>query len=511
MQPRTRTSWRSRVGVVFAVCTLAVQARDCTALAKPEAPRVYCKTYPESSPCMGRVPDCTLCHVSTFPASWNPYGLELKDALAGLGDFEMALPKALMSVEARDSDKDGVSNRDEITRGTMPGDAASAPTQSDASTEELPPNPVYQLGTYDAAYAYKRASVLYCGQSPSYEDMKPFRDAAKSAEQRKALLHERIEQCLKGTYWLREGLVRLADDKIRPIRNLGQDAQVFITIPIPGLFGEVRLRSVMGDYRYDYRLWTYVLSGNRDARDLLLAQYHVEENPDGTWKLREDLIPKADEKATAGGQRLEKQYRAGMITTMWFLTRNTMFTDLPRTTAAASYRAYLGSDISKMQGLMPVAGQPDDIDNKGVDAPRCAACHSTLDPLSYAFASYTGFEFDLFTVTDIFLFGQMNGLFGVYDAARPARRMPAWSPTNQQAWLLGKKVDNLRAWAEVAVQSDEFARNLANIFYLHAFAHEAEGAELPEFTALWQSLRSDNFSANRLIHRLIDTQAFGAP
>jgi hypothetical protein len=511
MQFRAATWWARVVSIALAACTLGSLSWRTTARAKPEGPRSFCTVYADASKCMGGVPECGLCHESTFPASWNAYGLAIKGALAGQTAFEQALPQALAAVEALDSDMDGVPNRAEISAGTMPGDRASLPISREAGVDTLAPNPDYAIGQYDVAFAYKRASVLYCGQSPSYEDMRPFRDAAKSVEQQKALMHERIEQCLQGEYWLKEGLVRLADDRIRPIRNLGQDSQVFLTIPIPSILGEVRLRSTMGDYRFDYRLWVYVLSGNRDARDLLLAQYHVEENPDGTWRLTEELIDKADAMATAGGQRLEKQYRAGMITTMWFLTRNTMFTDLPRTTAAAAYRAYLGADISKMQGLIPVADEPDDIDDKGVDAPRCAACHSTLDPLSYAFAPYTGFEFDLFTVTDLFLFGEMNGLFGIYSPERAVSRMPNWSPTNQQPVVLGKKVDNLRQWAEVAAQSDDFARNLANIFYSHAFVREAEGAELKEFTALWQSLRADGFSANRLIHRLVDSQAFGAP
>lgn len=510
MQLGAKTSWVRVAASAALACALGQAAWSSPASAKPEGPRAFCAAYPDAVACMGSVPDCSLCHESTFPATWNGYGSAVKSALAGQ-PFEQGLAKALSTVEALDSDMDGVANRAEISAGTKPGNAASLPAAGPSAGEPLPENPDYAIGYYDLTYAYKRASVLYCGHSPSYEDMRPFRDGSKRPEELKVLLHERIEACLGGEYWQKEGLPRLADDRIRPIRNLGQDAEVFITIPIPGLFGEVKLRSTMGDYRFDYRLWTYVLTGNRDARDLLLAQYHIVENPDGSWTKTEELIAKADEKATAGGQRLEKQYRAGMITTMWFLTRNTMFTDLPRTTAAAAYRAYLGNDISKMQGLMPVAGQPDDIDDKGVDAPRCAACHSTLDPLSYAFAPYTGFEFDLFTVTDIFLFGQMNGLFGVYKADRAVSRMPRWSPVNQQPWLLGQKVDSLRAWAEVAVKSDEFARNLANVFYTHAFAREAEGAALPEFTALWKGLPADNFSANRLIHRLIDTNAFGVP
>ncbi len=505
MQVRASTSWS------YVACALALGAWTSTSQAKPEGPRAFCAAYPDAIACMGSVPDCSLCHESTFPATWNAYGQALKMALAGM-PFEQGLPSAMMMIEALDSDMDGTPNRAEIKAGTKPGNGASRPAASgDAGVDTLPPNPDYTVGQYDVAFAYKRASVLYCGRSPSYEEMVPFRDLAKGAQELKALLHERVEQCLNGGYWVSEGLPRLADDRIRPIRNLGQDAQVFITIPIPSIWGEVRLRSTMGDYTFDYRLWTYVLSGNRDARDLLLAQYYVLQNPDGSWALTEELVEKTDEMATAGGQRLEKPYRAGMITTQWFLTRNTMFTDLPRTTAAAAYRGYLGADISKMQGLMPVPGEPDDIDDKGVDAPRCAACHSTLDPLAYAFAPYTGFEFDLFTVTDLVLFGQMNGLFGVYMEERPVSRMPRWSPAEQQPFLFGKKVDNLRAWAELAAASDDFARNLANIFFTHALSREPEPHEQPQFQALWQGLRAENYSANKLIHRVIDTQAFGVP
>jgi Protein of unknown function (DUF1585) len=514
MRRRTRNEWLGVGSTALLSCWSCLAAWSAIARARPEAPRSFCMTYSNASVCLGGVPDCGLCHTSTFPAAWNSYGLAIKGAL-GKGAFEQALPEALAAVDALDSDLDGVANGVEVSSGTLPGDPGSLPMmRPDAGVEQLTPNPDFAIGRYDVAFAYERASLLYCGHSPSYEDMASFRDGSQTPEGLKASMHERIERCLLGEYWLKEGLVRIADDRIRPIRNLGQDSEVFITIPLPTLLtDEVRLRSVMGDYRYDYRLWVYALSGNRDARDLLLAQYYVEENPDGSWRLTEELIPKADELATAGGQMLEKPYRAGMITTMWFLTRNTMFSDLPRTTAAAAYRAYLGADISKMQGLIPVAGEPDDVDDKGVAAPRCAACHSTLDPLAYAFAPYTGLEFEVFTASfSVLLFGQLEGgLFGIYDPERPAIRMPAWSAAEQQPVLLGKPVQDLRQWAEVAAQSDEFARNLASIFFTHAFAREPEGAELAEFTALWQSVRADGYSANRVIHRLIDSSTFGVP
>jgi hypothetical protein len=99
------------------------------------------------------------------------------------------------------------------------------------------------------------------------------------------------------------------------------------------------------------------------------------------------MIPKTDPTAIAGGQLLEKDKRVDMLTTQWFLARNTMFSELPRTSAAAAYRSDLGADISMTQGLKPVANEPDDVDNKGVKEARCASCHSTLDPLAYAFTS----------------------------------------------------------------------------------------------------------------------------
>ena len=67
-----------------------------------------------------------------------------------------------------------------------------------------------------------------------------------------------------------------------------------------------------------------------------------------------------------------------------------MFTSIPRTSAAQAYRAYLGYDISKMEGLQAVVDEPVDYDAKGVEAPDCAVCHRTLDPLTYPFSRYDG-------------------------------------------------------------------------------------------------------------------------
>lgn len=172
---------------------------------------------------------------------------------------------------------------------------------------------------------------------------------------------------------------------------------------------------------------------------------------------------------------------------------------LPRTTAAQAYRAYLGADIAASEGLMPVAGEPVDVDKKGVSQPRCANCHSTLDPLAYAFVRYEGIQLS----ADL--------KFGAYRPERAKERIADWDDAVEKPYLLGQPVKDLIEWAHVAAESDAFARNMADVFFVHALGRHAEPADLDEFSALWRGLRDDGFSANRLLHRLIDTRAFGAP
>jgi Protein of unknown function (DUF1585) len=176
-----------------------------------------------------------------------------------------------------------------------------------------------------------------------------------------------------------------------------------------------------------------------------------------------------------------------------------MFSSLPRVTGAQAYRSYLGADIASNEGLRPVAGEPVDIDDKGVDAPRCANCHSTLDPLSYPFADYEGVVISV-TVP-----------FGSYDPGRAKRLMPAWDPARQKASLLGKPVKDLVEWARVAADSDEFKRAMADMFFRQALGRAALPDELNEFNALWQAAQGDGYSADRMLHRLVDTHAFGSP
>jgi hypothetical protein len=467
-----------------ALTLLVVGAFAPIAHAKPTAPSALCATYPALPDCTGRVPACSLCHDSTDPPSWNSFGTQVKGELTAGQSFDAALGAALAAVADDDADADGATNLAELMRGSSPSvaDKVVGPAGS-------LPNPRYRIGKYDPAFAFRRVSTLYCGKSPTYDEMAPFVAAGADDAALKQRIHEKLDSCLRGEYWRTQGLMRLADKRIRPVRAFGKETDIMI--------GSVRV--VIGDYDYDYNLWRHALSDNHDMREMLTAQYHLVPGADGTLQKRTDIIEKPDPNAIAGGQPLPAERRAGLLTTQWFLAYNTMFSSLPRVTGAQAYRAYLGADIASNEGLRPVAGEPIDVDDKGVDNPRCANCHSTLDPLSYPFADYEGVVISI-TVP-----------FGSFNAGRPKSLMPAWDPARQKASLLGKPVKDLVEWARVAADSDEFKRTIADMFFRQALSRSALPDELMEFNVLWQSSTSDGHSADKMLHRLVDTHAFGSP
>jgi hypothetical protein len=454
------------------------------ARAKPVAPTVFCATYPGVPACTGRVPPCTLCHDSTDPPSWNSYGMQLKAEVSGGGSFDSALRDALAAIAEDDADGDGTTNLDELKQGRSPG---TADVISQAPQGTLP-NPGYRIGAWDPRFAFRRLSALYCGQSPSYEEMNAFAHASDETKQR-AQVHEKLTECLRSPYLQNEGLARLADKRIRPVTAFGTETDIVIA----------GYSVVLGDFEYDYNLWRYSLTGDRDMREMLTAQFHVRRAEDGAFTKVEGVFDKPVPTWVGGGQPVPPERRAGLLTTQWFLAYSTMFSGVPRVTAAQAYRAYLGADIANQEGLRPVSGEPLDVDDRGVDAERCAQCHSTLDPLSYAFAEYEGVLLTPFVP------------FGSYDPTRPQRMIPGWDPARQKSILLGKPVKDLVEWAAVAVASDEFKRNLADMFFQHALHRPPRPTETAEFNALWQSAEADHYSADRMLHRLIDTFAFGSP
>lgn len=432
--------------------------------ARPTGPMLFCEGNPSAPLCSGQTISCNYCHTSTAPVSWNTYGLAVIGELSGK-DFDKSLLDAVKAIADQDTDGDGVSNAEELTDGTLPGDAASA-------LACLQP-----ASSYDYVRAFRRVTVLYCGRSPTYDERAEFA-ALNNEGHRKQALSEHLDECLGSKYWLEDGLARLGDVRIRPVKPVGKDGTPAV---------------IIGDYEWDFRLWTYVLSGDRDMRDLLLADYHVARNANG------ELVKKTGTFSGAGlqaafsplGQKLEPERRAGMLTTTWFFAVNTMFSVVPRTAAAQAYRAYLGEDLAMQEGVHPVRSEPADIDGRGVGAPVCRDCHSTLDPMAYAFIWYEGI---------------LGPVTGTYSTARP-RQIPGWQ--DNQAMLLGQPIKDVKDFAQVAVKSELFPRNLAKMFLSHAIEREPSPEETLDFETIWRGIPDDGWSANRLIHRIVESRFFG--
>lgn len=488
--PASPSTWRRSARWLASIAAAACQLSTVPAQARPTAPTTLCAAIPDAPACAGAVPACSLCHESTDPPAWNAFGMALKVEIEGSANFDDGLRQALATVADADADGDGVSNMEELLSGSPPGVA-----DKHIGPDPLGDNAYYNLSGFDPAFAFRRASILYCGRSPSNEESVAFKAEPNDETTLRARLHEQVSRCLTSAYWTQQGLQRLADNRIRPVKAIGWDTDIYVA----------GFRIAIADYMDDYRLWTWALTEDHDMRDLLTAQYHVKEDEHGALKQVFGVITKPPGDSLAGGQIVPEGKRAGMITTQWFSSFFTMFTPLPRTTAAQAYRAYLGADIAKNEGLRPVAGEPLDIDNKGVKEERCALCHSTLDPLSYVFAEYGGI------VTESVFFLGVDGIFGPYLPDRPPQAIPGWNPTEQQPTLLGQPVKDLVEWSQLAASSDEFKRNMASIFFEHALRRAPTGDEVGEFQALWEAIPDQGYSANQLIHSLVDTLAFGGP
>ena len=365
---RSSEYWRQWPARLFflLVCILSFQG-----IAKPSGPAVICTVYPNAFDCIESQPACTICH--TTPPARNSFGAQLQEGLLpaierplSTAEFTAGIEIRLSEVELADADGDGYSNIDELIAGTSPGDEASYPSTGGCSGQSV--NPQFNVCGYDTAYAFKKVSLDFCGVTPTYDEMTAFEQL--NSDTKNAEIVALLDRCLDTNFWQgRDGVLwRMAHRKVRPIQAIkaGQGAG-----PVP-----------LADYDDDYALFVYTQIDDHDARDVLLADYFVD-----LINGRVSDTPRANKP----GQYLEVNRRAGMITTGWFFVINTMFTALPRTTAAQAYRSYLGLDIAKSEGLIPPDGEVlVDYDDKGIEAAECAVCHTTLDPLSYPFSRYWG-------------------------------------------------------------------------------------------------------------------------
>ncbi|MCK6549458.1 hypothetical protein L6R52_26700 [Myxococcota bacterium] len=467
----------SKLAPAIASC-LAVLGIASPLAAKPIGPTLFCETYPDAPVCLGGTPACTYCHSASPPAR-NPYGLAVERALLpgqsrplSEAAYTSGLPDALRGAEESDADGDGFTSGDEITAGTHPADDLSFP---DASS--CPPfnrDGDWDVCFYDPVHVFKKVRLDFCGKSPTYEELEAFRAEADKP----AVLARELDACTESEFWRGKNgqLWQLAHNKVRPLQAIkaGEEAG-----PIP-----------LADYYDDYNLFVWTQIDDHDARDVLLADYFVRRS--GTTYTVGN---------PTGQQGVEQARRAGMLTTRWALVYFTMFTALPRTAAAQAYRAYLGLDIAKLQGLFPVPNEPVDYDAKGVaDSETCRNCHSTLDPLTYPFKNYSG----------------LTGDIGEYMPRRLEQDFRDEGPrileTPESGYIFGQPVADLGEWARVAANSDQFARATVMDYWKLLLGAAPRASEEAEFNKLWTDLRTvHGYSVERMLHALIKTEAYGVP
>jgi len=330
--------------------------------------------------------------------------------------------------------------------------------------------------------ALRRLTLDSCGRSPSAEE----RAQGTSEAGLKAVL----DGCLRSEHWIgRDGVLwSLAHPKIRPLQAIksGDDAG---SIPL-------------ADYEDDYNLFVYTHFGDRDVREVLTASYVVRrrDEPSTEYTAVQSGVLEELGRGLRVAQLVQPTRRAGMLTTRWNLASNTMFTALPRTTAAQAYRAFLGYELANYEGLFPVAGEPVDYDAKDVKPAACAVCHSTLDPMTYPFAHYNGIGG-----------GTPGALPYSYEFERPERFQATDGPivgdTPEYGVLMGQPVADLVEWARVAADSEAFARATAADLWRHFLKRPAEGAEFEE---VWRRLvEVHDYRVDAMVWDIVRTEAYG--
>jgi uncharacterized protein involved in high-affinity Fe2+ transport len=116
--------------VKLLVSTLIAFGLMVSALAAPKMQPLFNKTYPAPENSALAKAKCAVCHVKG--KELNVYGKDVQKAMREKKTKDLTAD-ILKSIEKLDSDKDGVSNGDELKAGTLPGDAKSKPAEAQPS------------------------------------------------------------------------------------------------------------------------------------------------------------------------------------------------------------------------------------------------------------------------------------------------------------------------------------------------------------------------------------------
>lgn len=488
--------------VLFVLLSMVISLGGNRAWANPFMPAQLCQASPGAPACEGGQVACSFCHTPRLP-ELNVFGGDIKKWLE---QNAMKLPESvegtaelLAGVATLDSDGDGITNADEIKGGTMPG-----VTSADLSSGRCGGVPC----VYDHDYAYRRIRNSVCRLPANYEDFATFK--ALSAAEKSNKLHDLLDDCMKMNGWRgKNGVVwEIGHYKIRPIGNLklGEDQGM-----IPAV-----------DYYADYNIFVYTQIDGNDAREMLLADYAVKRVEIGD----QTIYTKQTPTRLTDGIVMQPERRVGLLTSFWNLSVYLNYTGIARVLVAQAFTAFLGVNLAQMQGLQPPPVSESkfrDYDNKGVERPECAVCHTTVDALAYPFRNYNGL-----TGTTNILGGQNASLLSSVDNlgnennltplsySLPrmnalAQRYPGIQEMPEAGYIFGQRVNNLKEWATVLVNSDQFASNLVKDYWRAVIGHDPTEAEQDEFRQVWQRFKNvHSFKVDDMMHDLINTMAFGS-
>jgi hypothetical protein len=453
------------------------------------------------------------------PPALNPYGATFKSTIykttSRFPDSPQAMQDAVKATFPFDSDGDGYTNQIEVFGGSLPGLKSSIPSLNPCRDSKLDQlqlrTAAYQVCDYDYDYAYKKVWLTACGENPDYDEYKKFQTLSTNGK--KEALDKQLDECLETKHWRgKNGVVwEIGHYKIRPVGSVkaGED---------PG-YKEIV------DYYDDYHLFVYTQIDDHDSRDVLLADYTVKR--DERDEEKKVTYTKQDPKRLSDGQVMQPEKRVGLITSFWNMAFYLNYTGIARVLVAQAFIAFLGIDLSLMQGLHPASVADTkfkDYDGKGVTKPECAVCHTTVDPLSYPFRNYNG----LSGTKDVTKGLKSPGLKNLdnlgdernltplsYSVSRMQflnLQFPGIIEIPEEGYIFGQKVRNLKEWAQVAANSDYFAANTARDYWKALVGHAPRSEEMVEFTITWQNFKTKhNFRVKPMLHDIIKSEAFGVP
>ena len=125
-----------------------------------------------------------------------------------------------------------------------------------------------------------------------------------------------------------------------------------------------------------------------------------------------------------------------------------------------------------------------------------------MDALTYPFSRYEGIgggDGESYTYNS----DRMAGF--AYQGARVTE-------TPEQGVLLGQPVADLLEWAQVAAESDAFVRASVLDYWTLLLGEPPRPTEQAEYAKLAEDLRGKHaYGIERMLHDLIDTEAYGVP